>query len=114
VSLSITEIEYLALRSCYTQIMWMKQMVADYGMISDSLLIYCDNQSAINIGNNLVQHSRTKHIDILHHFICKLVEAKLIVVDHVSTEYQLSDLCTKILDFNSLSDLRKLIGVPEI
>jgi len=38
----------------------------------------------------------------------------MIVVDHVSTEYQLSDLCTKILEFISLSDLRKLIGVREI
>ena len=89
-------------------------MAADYGMISDSLLIYCDNKSALNIGNYLVQHWRTKHIDILHHFIRELVEAKMIVVDHVSTEYQLSDLCTKILEFISLSDLRKLIGVREI
>jgi len=114
VSLSIVEIKYFALGSCYTQIMWMKQMAADYGMIYGSLLIYCDNQSALNIRNNLVQHSRTKHIDILHHFIRELVEAKLIVVDHLSSEYQLSDLCTKILEFISLNDLRKLIGVREI
>ena len=55
-SLSLAEIEYFALGSCYTQIMWIKQMAADYGMISDSLLIYCDNKSALNIGNYLVQH----------------------------------------------------------
>ncbi|KAL1204470.1 Retrovirus-related Pol polyprotein from transposon RE1 [Cardamine amara subsp. amara] len=109
VSLSTAEAEYIALGSCCTQLMWMKQMAADYGMTSNSILIYCDNESAINIAKNPVQHSRTKHIDIRHHFIRELVEEKLIVVDHVSTEFQLADLFTKPLDFNRFVSLRKAL-----
>jgi hypothetical protein len=29
----------------------------------------CDNESAVKIANNPVQHSSTKHIDIYHHFL---------------------------------------------
>ena len=74
VSLSTVEVEYIAMGSCCTQLMWMKQMSVDYGMDSGSFLVYCDNKSAIDISKNPVQHSRTKHIDIRHHFIRELVD----------------------------------------
>ncbi|XP_019093319.1 PREDICTED: uncharacterized protein LOC109129512 [Camelina sativa] len=114
VSLSTAEAEYIALGRCCTQITWMKQMAADYDIVSDSILIHCDNQSAINISKNPVQHSRTKHIDIRHHFIWELVEAKLIEIDHVRTEFQLAVLFTKPLDFTRFTNLRKSIGICEI
>ncbi|CAA7013023.1 unnamed protein product [Microthlaspi erraticum] len=72
VSLSTAEAEYIALGSCCTQLIWMRQMSADYGMESGPFLVYCDNKSA----KNPVQHSRTKHIDIRHHFVRELVEEK--------------------------------------
>ncbi|XP_024004132.1 uncharacterized protein LOC112081591 [Eutrema salsugineum] len=69
VSLSTAEAEYIAMGSCCSQLLWMKQMSADYGIDSGPFLVYCDNKSAISISKNPVQHSRTKHIDIRHHFI---------------------------------------------
>ncbi|CAA7026579.1 unnamed protein product [Microthlaspi erraticum] len=45
-------------------------------MESGPFLVYCDNKSAIDISKNPVQHSRTKHIDIRHHFVRELVEEK--------------------------------------
>ena len=53
-------------------------MMQDYGVAQDvaayGLTLYCDNINTINISKNLVQHSRTKHIDIQHHFIESLIE----------------------------------------
>ncbi|CAL9020667.1 unnamed protein product, partial [Prunus brigantina] len=74
VSHSTAEAEYIAAGSCCTQVLWMKQMLCDYGFNQGKLLIFCDNQSAINISQNPVEHSRTKHINIRHHFIHELVE----------------------------------------
>lgn len=64
VSLSTTEAEYIAAASCCTQLLWMKQMLCDYGIDHGILLVYCDNMSAINISKNPIQHSRTKHITL--------------------------------------------------
>ena len=53
-------------------------MLADYGMVHDTLTVFCDNTTAINISKNPVQHSRAKHIDIRYHFISNLVESKIV------------------------------------
>ena len=99
VSLSTAEAEYIALGSCCTQLLWMRQMLVDYGIISDPMLVHCDNMSAINLSKNPVQHSRTKHVDIRHHFVRELVEMKIVILEHVPTERQLADLFTKPLDY---------------
>eukprot|EP00252_Welwitschia_mirabilis_P018561 TRINITY_DN4120_c1_g1_i6.p1 TRINITY_DN4120_c1_g1~~TRINITY_DN4120_c1_g1_i6.p1 ORF type:complete len:221 (-),score=23.51 TRINITY_DN4120_c1_g1_i6:406-1023(-) len=68
-SLSTAEAEYIAAGACCAQLSWMRQMLVDFGVEIPTIKMYCDNTSAINIAKNPVQHSRTKHIDIRHHFI---------------------------------------------
>jgi len=114
VSLSTAEAEYIALGSCCTQLLWMRQMLVDYGIISDPMLVHCDNMSAINLSKNPVQHSRTKHVDIRHHFVRELVEMKIVILEHVSTERQLADLFTKPLDYNTFLGLRKALGIVNL
>lgn len=89
-------------------------MTSDYGIDSGLLQVYCDNKSAIDISKNPVQHSRTKHIDIRHHFVRELVERKQVGVEHVGTDLQLADIFTKPLDFNRFVTLRNTIGVCEM
>ena len=86
-------------------------MLVDYGIDQDTLTIYCDNTSAINISKNLVQHSKTKHIDIRHHFIRELVENKFVVIKHVATDMQLVDIFTKALDASRFIFLRKALRI---
>ena len=64
----------------------MKQMFADYGIVLGEIIVYCDNISAINISKNPVQHSRTKHIDIRHHFVRDLVASKTVVLEFVEID----------------------------
>jgi hypothetical protein len=47
----------------------MKQTLLDYGVVLEKVPLLCDNESAVKIANNPVQHSSTKHIDIHHHFL---------------------------------------------
>jgi len=61
-------------------------MLKEYNVEQDVLTLYCDNLSAINISKNPIQHSKTKHIDIHHHFIRDLVEEKVGTLEHVATE----------------------------
>ena len=76
-----------------------------------SVKILCDNTSAINISKNLVHHSRTKHIDIRHHFLRDHVEKRNIVLDHCRTEDQIADIFTKTLNREQYENLRLLLGL---
>ena len=70
-----------------------------------------DNTSAINISKNLVQHSRTKHIDIRHHFIRELVENKSVVIEHIAIDMQLADIFTKAFDASRFISLKIALGI---
>ena len=98
ISLSTAEAEYIAAGSCCTQLLWMQKLLHDYGICQDHLTIYCDNTSAINISKSPVQHSRTKHIEIRHHFIRELVEDGTRTLEFIYTDDQKADLFTKPLD----------------
>nr|GFA19176.1 retrovirus-related Pol polyprotein from transposon TNT 1-94 [Tanacetum cinerariifolium] len=97
VSISIAESEYVAVSSCCAQVLWMRTQLMDYGFFYDKVPIYCDSKSVIAISCNLVQHSRTKHIDVRYHFIKDHVEKGTIELYFVGTEYQLADLFMKSL-----------------
>ena len=61
-------------------------MLDKYGINTLLFFVHCDNKSAINISKNHVQHSRTRHVDIRHHFVRGLVEEKLTIIEHVPSE----------------------------
>nr|CAD1827412.1 unnamed protein product [Ananas comosus var. bracteatus] len=52
------------------QAIWLRRILCDLHLKQlDPTIIYCDNQSTIAMAKNPVHHSRTKHIEIRHHFI---------------------------------------------
>ena len=75
------------------------------------MCIFCDNTSAINLSKNLVQHSKSKHIEIQYHFIWDLVEEKIVWLEFINTDNQKADIFTKPLDGPQFESLRKTIGV---
>ena len=111
ISLSTAEAKYIAVGSYCTQLLWMQKLLHDYGIFQEHLTIYCDNTSAINITKNPVQHSRTKHIEIQHHFIRELVEDGTLTLEFIYTDDQKADLFTKPLDNKCFEFLRQNIGV---
>ena len=85
-SLSTAKAEYIATRSCCSQLLWMKKVLTDCGISQDTMIVYCDNSSAIDISKNPMQHSKTKHIEIRYHFIRDLVESKIVCLEYILTE----------------------------
>ena len=57
--------------------------------------IKCDNTSVISISKNHMQHSRTKHIEIRHHFIRDHAQKGDITLEFVSIKDQFADIFTK-------------------
>ena len=111
VSLSSTEAEYIAAGSCCAQLLWMKQTLLDYGYNFEKVPLFCDNESARKMATNPVHHSRTKHIDVRHHFIRDLVSRGDIEICGIDTKDQLADIFTKPLHKKNFTRLRNEINV---
>jgi hypothetical protein len=69
VVLSTAEAEYVAASQCCTQLLWMRQTLWGFVYNLSKVPVLCDNESAICLADNPVEHSHTKHIDIRHHFL---------------------------------------------
>lgn len=70
--------------------------------------------SSINLTKNPVLHSRTKHIEIRHHFLRDHVEKENVVFEHVGTKNQLADIFTKPLVTESFFNIRRELGILDI
>ena len=114
VALSTTEAEYIAAGSCCAQILWMKQTLKDFDVDFECTPIKCDNTSAINLSKNPILHSRAKHIDIRHHFLRDHIQRGDIMLDFVSTNFQLADIFTKPLSDERFSFIRRELGMTNI
>nr|GEX52480.1 copia protein [Tanacetum cinerariifolium] len=68
-AISTTEAEYVSAEKACQQALWMKQALIDYDVQLDNVPIMCDNKGVIDLSKNPVHHSRTKHIEIRHHFL---------------------------------------------
>ncbi|GJT90884.1 putative ribonuclease H-like domain-containing protein [Tanacetum coccineum] len=92
VATSTTEAEYVAAAHCCGQVLWVQNQLLDYGFNFMNTKIHIDNESTICIVKNPVYHSKTKHIEIRHHFIRDCYEKKLISVEKIHTDLNVADL----------------------
>ncbi|GJV41633.1 putative ribonuclease H-like domain-containing protein, partial [Tanacetum coccineum] len=108
---STTEAEYVAAANCCGQVLWIQNQMLDYGFNFMNTKIYIDNESTICIVKNLVFHSKTKHIEIRHHFIKDAYKKKLIQVLKIYTDDNVGDLLTKAFDVSRFNFLIVNIGM---
>jgi hypothetical protein len=111
VALSTTEPEYIAAGHYCAQLLWMRQTLRDYGYKLTKLPLLCDNESAIRMADNPVEHSRTKHIAIRYHFLRDHQQKGDIEIAYVSTKEQLADIFTKPLDEKTFTKLRHELNI---
>ncbi|GJX22601.1 hypothetical protein Tco_0227046 [Tanacetum coccineum] len=96
-AISTTKAEYVSARKACQQALWVKQALVDYGIRLDDIPIMCDNKWDIDLSKNPGQHSRTKHIEICHHFLLDNVQKGNISIEKVSSEDNIADILTKPL-----------------
>ncbi|GJS33093.1 putative ribonuclease H-like domain-containing protein [Tanacetum coccineum] len=108
---STTGAEYVAAANCRGQVLWIQNQFLDYGYNFINTKIFIDNESTICIVKNIVFHSKTKHIEIRHHFIRDLYEKRLIQVIKIHTDHNVVDLLTKAFDVSRFQYLIASIGM---
>ncbi|GJY79357.1 retrovirus-related pol polyprotein from transposon TNT 1-94 [Tanacetum coccineum] len=93
---------------------WSSKKQKSIAISTTEIPLYCDNQSAIALCCNSVQHSRSKHIDIRHHFFKEQVERRVVELYFVETKYQLADIFTKALPRERFETILPLLGVKQM
>ncbi|GJW62528.1 hypothetical protein Tco_0111863 [Tanacetum coccineum] len=112
-AISTTKVEYVSAGKACQQALWMKQALVDYDIKLDDIPVLCDNKGAIDICRNPVLHSRTKHIEIRHHFLRDNVQKGNITIEKVTSEDNIAEILTKPLKRESFNLLRLGLGLME-
>ena len=95
IALSTTEAEFMSLVAAVQEFIWLNRLQKELiGDVTKSMVIYCDNRSAIHIATNNSFSSRTKHVDIKAKFISEAIKNDKIVLQYIETN-MLADLLTK-------------------
>ena len=112
ITLSTAEAEYVAATHTAKQILWHRSLFNELEIQQlEILTLFSDNQAAISISHHPEFHTRTKHIDIAHHFLCDLVKSGTIKIIYIQTRENLADVFTKGLPRPLHEDLTMGIGV---
>lgn len=118
VAKSSTEAEYVALSMATQEVVWLRRLFVDFGIIVDPATtittIFEDNQGAIALSRNPKYHNRTKHIDVIFHFTRERVVSKEIDVCYCPTEHNVADIMTKGLAKVSYQKFRESLSVYNI
>nr|GEV37247.1 retrovirus-related Pol polyprotein from transposon TNT 1-94 [Tanacetum cinerariifolium] len=110
---SKTKAEYVSARKACQQVLWMKQVLIDYDVQLDDVSIMYDKKGAIDLSIKPVQHSRTKHIEIRHHFLRDNVRKGHISIKKVPSIDNIADILSKPLKRESFNCLRLGLGMME-
>ena len=112
VAKSTTEAEYVALGMAVQETIWLRRLLGDIGyQMCLPTVVYEDNNGAIDLSRNAKHHTRTKHIDITHHFTRERVQAGEVSVVPCPTDDMVADVMTKGLGRVKFQKFRDAMGV---
>lgn len=116
VSLSTTESEYVALAHATKEALWLNMFSKELKVLSmeKPLIIYLDSKSALDLIKNPTYHARTKHIDIIHHFLRDISRNGKIEFRKERTELMVADSLTKAVNRKKHEWCRLAMGIQII
>eukprot|EP00253_Pinus_taeda_P030103 PITA_30103 len=115
ISLSLAEEENHGVIEASKEAFWLRHILSDFGFQQQHLTtLWCDNQSAIQLCKDLVQHQPNKHIELHMHFIRNLIHDHVLEVQYCSTDDQVADIFTKALTKAKFTKLQFMVGFQEV
>ena len=83
----------------------------DTAPLSNPMLLYCDNQSAITVAKDDQFHTHTKHINICYHFIQEAITKNILEVRYCPTQHMITNIFTKALPVKTFKQLCILLSI---
>jgi transposase InsO family protein len=97
VATSTVEAEYQAASAASREALWLRQLFSDLEIPHTPMMILCDSQGALSAMMNSQVSQRTKHIDIIHHFVRERCQLGQIKFEFVDGSENVADVLTKPL-----------------
>src|SRR4051812_32522015 len=114
VALSTTEAEFIAAVEAGKEILWMRNILSEFGYkINSPSILHIDNQSAICVAKNPQHHGRMKHLDLRFYWLRDAVEGKKIMPSYIPTAEMAADILTKALPGAKVNTCRLLMGLQD-
>jgi hypothetical protein len=109
---SSCEAEYIALSEASREALWLRQFLREIHFLKPGpTTVLCDNNGAKSLSSDPTHHSRSKHIDVRHHFVRERVEDGSIAVWRVPGHDNVADIFTKALPRPDFTRLRPFLGL---
>lgn len=114
VALSSTEAEYMSLTEATKEGLYLRKLLKEIGIYeANKISIFCDNRGALSLAENSVYHSRSKHIDLRHHFVRDALKENFIELKYLRTEEMPADVLTKGLPREKHFKCMSLLGMEQ-
>ena len=95
--------------------LWLRLLLRDSGYPPRRpIQLYFDNKAACDIAHNLVQHDRTKHVEVDRFFIKEKLDEKIVELPKIRSEDQLADILTKAVSSRVFSKFLGKLGMWDI
>lgn len=112
VTISSCEAEYIALSETSREILWLRQFLRELNLLNSSpAILLCDNNGSMVLAADPTHHSRSKHIDVKHHFIRERVDEGSVDLWRVPSADNLADIFTKPLPRPAFLRFRDFLGL---
>jgi Reverse transcriptase (RNA-dependent DNA polymerase) len=96
VAMSTVEAEYMSSASAAREAIWLRRLVGELGYDARRpTVLLGDNTGAIALTHNAILSERSKHIDVMHHFVRERVEDGQLTTEYVRTTEMAADFLTK-------------------
>ena len=90
------EAEYVAASNAAEKSFWFKKFIVKLvKIISDAILLYCDNNETIALAKKLKSHQKFKHIEQRFHIIHDYLKKKYVEMQKVDSIDNMTDLLIK-------------------
>jgi hypothetical protein len=112
IALSTAEVKYIAACSASCEAIWLRKLLTGlFDLEMEATTILCDNQSCIKMTENPIFHDRSKHIEILYHYIRDMVQRGALKLLCISTDEQVANVLTKPLSRVKFEHFRDKLGI---
>jgi hypothetical protein len=114
IELNSVKVEYMVVSKARCEAIWLHKFLTGlFGQELEPMVIYCNNHTCIKLSKNPVFHDRSKHIDIIYHFIRDRIQKGKMKLQYISTNEQVADILTKPLEKGKFLFFRDRLGVVQ-